>query len=149
MTSLFDSLRLGALDLPNRILMAAMTRARGTRKHVPTEMMVEYYRQRASAGLIISEAIGVSQQGRGWPYATGIWSDEQAAASRGDSRSIQRRADSQLGLRFCPGASAIGSRTRRCDCIWTSVYWQPGSAAEIRSAVATGGKRDEYLVQPR
>ena len=82
MTSLFDSLRLGALDLPNRILMAPMTRARGTREHVPTEMMVEYYRQRASAGLIISEAIGISQQGLGWPYATGIWSAEQVAGWR-------------------------------------------------------------------
>lgn len=82
MTSLFDSVRLGALDLPNRILMAPMTRARGTREHVPTEMMVEYYRQRASAGLIISEAIGISQQGLGWPYATGIWSAEQVAGWR-------------------------------------------------------------------
>ncbi|MHC8319903.1 alkene reductase [Pseudomonas sp. GB2N2] len=82
MTTLFDPLRIGALDLPQRILMAPMTRARGTRDHIPTDMMVEYYRQRASAGLIISEAIGISQQGLGWPYATGLWLDEQVAGWR-------------------------------------------------------------------
>lgn len=82
MPSLFDPIRIGAIDAPNRILMAPMTRARGTREHVPTPMMVDYYRQRASAGLIISEAIGISQQGLGWPYATGIWSPEQIAGWR-------------------------------------------------------------------
>jgi len=76
-TTLFDPLRMGALQLPQRILMAPMTRARGTQDHLPTEIMIEYYRQRADAGLIISEAIGISQQGLGWPYATGIWLDEQ------------------------------------------------------------------------
>ena len=56
--------------------------ARGTRDHIPTEIMVEYYRRRACAGLIISEAIGISQQGLGWPYATGLWLDEQTAGWR-------------------------------------------------------------------
>ena len=77
MPSLFDPIRLGALDLPNRILMAPLTRGRGTRTHVPTPVMAEYYAQRAGAGLIISEATGISQEGLGWPYAPGIWSDEQ------------------------------------------------------------------------
>lgn len=77
MTTLFDSLQLGNLTLPNRILMAPMTRARGTREHVPTPMMAQYYAQRASAGLIISEAIGITQQGLGWAYATGLWSAKQ------------------------------------------------------------------------
>jgi 2,4-dienoyl-CoA reductase-like NADH-dependent reductase (Old Yellow Enzyme family) len=79
MTSLFDPLRLGALELPHRLLMAPMTRARGTRDHLPTEIMVDYYAQRASAGLIISEAIGITQQGLGWAYATGLWSPAQIA----------------------------------------------------------------------
>lgn len=77
MATLFDSLQLGDLTLPNRILMAPMTRARGTREHVPTPMMAQYYAQRASAGLIISEAIGITQQGLGWAYATGLWCAEQ------------------------------------------------------------------------
>jgi 2,4-dienoyl-CoA reductase-like NADH-dependent reductase (Old Yellow Enzyme family) len=82
MPSLFDPIPLGPIAAPNRILMAPMTRARGTREHLPTPMMVDYYAQRASAGLIISEAIGISQQGLGWPYATGIWSAEQIAGWR-------------------------------------------------------------------
>jgi 2,4-dienoyl-CoA reductase-like NADH-dependent reductase (Old Yellow Enzyme family) len=82
MPTLFDPTRLGAIDLPNRILMAPMTRARGTRQHIPTPMMADYYAQRASAGLIITEAIGITQQGLGWPYATGIWSPEQIAGWR-------------------------------------------------------------------
>jgi hypothetical protein len=51
MTSLFDPIRLGAVVAPNRILMAPLTRARSTKDHVPTPMMIDYYRQRAGAGL--------------------------------------------------------------------------------------------------
>ena len=77
MPSLLDPIRLGAIEAPNRILMAPLTRGRATHDHVPTEMMVEYYRQRAGAGLIITEATGISRQGLGWPYAPGIWTDAQ------------------------------------------------------------------------
>ena len=80
--SLFDPIRLGAIEAPNRILMAPLTRGRATREHVPTPIMVEYYTQRASAGLIISEATGISRQGLGWPFAPGLWSTEQVAAWR-------------------------------------------------------------------
>jgi 2,4-dienoyl-CoA reductase-like NADH-dependent reductase (Old Yellow Enzyme family) len=82
MPSLFDPLQLGAIRAANRVLMAPLTRARATRDHVPTPIMADYYRQRASAGLIISEATGISRQGLGWPYAPGLWSDEQVAAWR-------------------------------------------------------------------
>jgi N-ethylmaleimide reductase len=68
MPSLFDPIQLGAIAAPNRILMAPLTRGRATRDHVPTDMMVEYYRQRAGAGLIITEATGISAEGLGWPY---------------------------------------------------------------------------------
>lgn len=77
MPSLFDPVRVGALELPNRIIMAPLTRGRATRDAVPTELMVEYYRQRAGAGLIISEATGMSRQGLGWPHAPGIWNEAQ------------------------------------------------------------------------
>lgn len=80
MTTLFDPVRLGAVTAPNRVLMAPLTRARATRDHVPTPIMADYYRQRASAGLIISEGVGVSQQGLGWPFAAGLWSAEQVEA---------------------------------------------------------------------
>jgi len=77
MPSLFDPIKLGAIDAPNRVLMAPLTRGRATREHVPTELMRTYYAQRAAAGLIISEATGISRQGLGWPYAPGLWTAEQ------------------------------------------------------------------------
>ncbi len=80
MPSLFDPVALGALHAPNRILMAPLTRGRATREHVPTARMATYYAQRASAGLIISEATGITLEGSGWPYAPGLWSDEQVEA---------------------------------------------------------------------
>jgi len=78
--SLFDPIVLGAIQAPNRILMAPLTRGRATRAHVPTPIMADYYAQRASAGLIISEATGISQQGLGWPFAPGLWSKDQTEA---------------------------------------------------------------------
>jgi len=80
MASLFDPITLGDIAAPNRVLMAPLTRGRATQDHVPTPLMIDYYRQRASAGLIISEATGISRQGLGWPYAPGLWNDEQVAA---------------------------------------------------------------------
>lgn len=80
MPSLFDPIRLGAIAAPNRILMAPLTRGRATPDHVPTPIMAEYYAQRAGAGLIITEATGISREGLGWPYAPGIWSAEQVEA---------------------------------------------------------------------
>jgi 2,4-dienoyl-CoA reductase-like NADH-dependent reductase (Old Yellow Enzyme family) len=77
MPSLFDPVRFGAIALPNRILMAPLTRGRATREAVPTPLMAEYYAQRASAGLIITEATGISREGLGWPSAPGLWTDAQ------------------------------------------------------------------------
>ncbi len=71
MPTLFDPVEMGLLMLPNRILMAPLTRARATRDAVPTPVMAEYYSQRAEAGLIISEATGISRIGLGWPFAPG------------------------------------------------------------------------------
>jgi len=80
MPTLFDSIQFGAIAAANRVVMAPLTRGRATRAHVPTELMIDYYRQRASAGLIITEATGISQEGLGWPYAPGLWTDEQVEA---------------------------------------------------------------------
>ncbi len=78
MPILFDPIDLSpALSLPNRILMAPLTRGRATMAAVPTAIMGDYYAQRAGAGLIISEATGISREGLGWPYAPGLWTDEQ------------------------------------------------------------------------
>lgn len=77
MPSLFDSIKLGSIECSNRVLMAPLTRARSDRSAVPNDLMVEYYAQRAGAGLIISEATAISPEGHGWPNAPGIWSEEQ------------------------------------------------------------------------
>ena len=77
MPTLFDPLAIGAIDLANRIVMAPLTRARSGREAVPNELMAAYYAQRASAGLIISEATGISREGLGWPNAPGLWNEEQ------------------------------------------------------------------------
>jgi N-ethylmaleimide reductase len=82
MTTLFDPIKIGRLTCPNRIWMAPLTRGRGTRDHVPTDLMAAYYAQRAAAGLIISEATGISLEGSGWPYAGGLWGEERVARWR-------------------------------------------------------------------
>lgn len=80
MPSLFDPIKVGDLTLPNRIFMAPLTRLRGTSDHVPTPIIGEYYVQRASAGLIISEGIPIDPMGVGYPNVPGLWSAEQVEA---------------------------------------------------------------------
>ncbi|HQQ07158.1 MAG TPA: alkene reductase [Novosphingobium sp.] len=75
--ALFQPISLGAIQAPNRILMAPLTRGRSDPGAVPSAIMAEYYRQRAGAGLIISEAVGISVEGAGWAAAPGIWNDAQ------------------------------------------------------------------------
>ena len=78
MTTLFEPLTLGDLELPNRVIMAPLTRMRSKQPgNVPYGLNAEYYAQRASAGLIISEATQISQQGQGYPATPGIHSPEQ------------------------------------------------------------------------
>jgi len=80
MSSLFDPIRVGDLELPNRVVMAPLTRSRAVGgQRVPNAMMAEYYVQRASAGLILSEATAVTPQGVGYADTPGIWSDAQVA----------------------------------------------------------------------
>ncbi|MDR2091799.1 MAG: alkene reductase [Azoarcus sp.] len=79
MPTLFDPLQLGDLTLPNRIIMSPLTRCRASAGRVPNALMAEYYAQRASAGLILSEATSVTPQGVGYPDSPGIWNDEQIA----------------------------------------------------------------------
>ena len=77
-TSLLQSpLRIGAWDLPNRMIMAPLTRCRASEGRVPNALMAEYYEQRASAGLIITEATSVDPMGVGYPDTPGIWSEAQ------------------------------------------------------------------------
>jgi 2,4-dienoyl-CoA reductase-like NADH-dependent reductase (Old Yellow Enzyme family) len=79
MPTLFDSLQVGPLLLPNRIFMAPLTRSRAGSQRVPNALMAKYYRQRASAGLILSEATSVTPMGVGYANTPGIWSAAQVA----------------------------------------------------------------------
>src|SRR6202051_67566 len=76
---IFSAFRLGPLDLPNRVVMAPMTRNRAGPGNVPTQLNATYYAQRAGAGLIVAEASQVSPQGLGYPATPGIHSAEQVA----------------------------------------------------------------------
>ena len=82
MPALFDPIQLGPLTCPHRIFMAPLTRCRAAAGNLPTELHAEYYRQRASAGLIISEATSVSPRGFGYPNTPGIFTDAQVAGWR-------------------------------------------------------------------
>lgn len=77
MSALLKPLKLGPYILPNRIVMAPLTRARAGEKRIPNELMAHYYSQRASAGLILSEATSVDPMGVGYANTPGIWSEEQ------------------------------------------------------------------------
>jgi N-ethylmaleimide reductase len=82
MNTLFQPLKMGALTLPNRILMAPLTRTRAEDEHVPGSLMAEYYAQRASAGLIIAEATMVMEGNSSFWHEPGIYSDAQIAGWR-------------------------------------------------------------------
>jgi len=88
MPGLLDPLKLGELLLPNRIFMAPLTRCRAGDTRVPNPLMAEYYSQRASAGLILSEATVVSPMGIGYPGTPGVWSDEQVAGWQRVTRAV-------------------------------------------------------------
>src|ERR1700716_4464476 len=81
-TKLFEPYKLGPITLPNRLVMAPLTRNRAVAGLVPNPLAVEYYGQRASAGLLITEASQVSQQGQGYQDTPGIYSKEQVAGWR-------------------------------------------------------------------
>ncbi|WP_199231652.1 alkene reductase [Azospirillum sp. TSO35-2] len=85
---LFTPLRLGAIELPNRVIMAPMTRSRAGAGNCPTELTAEYYAQRASAGLIITEATQVCDTAQGYPNTPGIHTDAQTLAWRAVAEAV-------------------------------------------------------------
>ncbi len=92
MTTLFDPLQLGDITLANRIVMAPLTRMRSKQPgNIPHTLNAEYYAQRASAGLIISEATQISQQGQGYPGTPGIHSPEQVAGWKLVTDAVHRK----------------------------------------------------------
>jgi len=127
MPSLFDPIALGAIAAPNRILMAPLTRGRATRDHVPTQLMIEYYRQRASAGLIISEATGISAEGLGWPYAPGLWSDAQVEVWKPVTAAV-RDAGGRIVAQLWHMGRAVHSSVTGVQPVSSSATATPGQA---------------------
>jgi len=80
--NLTTTMKLGDLTLPNRVIMAPLTRCRAVDDRVPNALMAEYYRQRAGAGLILSQGAAVDPMGVGYPNTPGIWNEEQTAGWR-------------------------------------------------------------------
>jgi N-ethylmaleimide reductase len=93
-SALFEPLQLGALHLPNRFVMAPLTRMRAAPGGMPTPLMADYYGQRASAGLIITEGTAVSPRAHGYPASPGIYTPEQIAAWR----AVTHRVHGMKGL---------------------------------------------------
>lgn len=91
MSQLFSSLKLGEIVMQNRIVMAPLTRCRTGEDRVPNPLMLEYYRQRASAGLILTEATVISPMGIGYPRTPGIYTEEQVEGWRKITTAVQEQ----------------------------------------------------------
>jgi N-ethylmaleimide reductase len=120
-------MRLGALSLPHRIVMAPMTRCRAGAGNVPTELMARYYAQRASAGLILSEATQIAPEGQGYGDTPGIHSDEQVSGWARVTRAVHA-----AGGRIFLQLWHVGRISQR--------RFQPGGALPVApSAIAPAG----------
>ena len=110
MPDLYTPLTIGALDLPNRIIMAPLTRSRATLERVPTPMMTEHYVQRAASGLIIAEATNVVPQSIAWDCAPGIYSREQVEMWAKLVRAVHD-ADGRIALQLWHGGRVACDRS--------------------------------------
>ena len=133
MTTLFDPIQVGDMALANRIVMAPLTRNRAIEGNKPGPLTVEYYRQRASTGLIIAEASQISPMAQGYLDTPGIYSPEQVAAWR-DVTDAVHSAGGRIVIQLwhvgrishsslLPGGAApVSSTARRADAqTYTSV----------------------------
>jgi 2,4-dienoyl-CoA reductase-like NADH-dependent reductase (Old Yellow Enzyme family) len=116
MPNLLDPIQLGDLHLPNRVFMAPLTRLRGTTTHIPTPIMADYYAQRASSGLIISEGTPIDPMGVGYANVPGLWSAEQTEAWKPPPFTTQAvtssRRSGTSAASPTPPSSTVGSPSR-------------------------------------
>ncbi|MEL6229187.1 MAG: alkene reductase [Cyanobacteria bacterium J06627_3] len=91
LAALFQPLQLGAIAISNRIIMAPLTRARSGLSRIPNDLMLEHYSQRASAGLIITEATQISEQAAGWQQTPGIYNADQIAGWQKITEAVHQR----------------------------------------------------------
>lgn len=107
MPTLFDSLRVGDMELDNRIVMAPMTRSRADDEGVQPSYAAEYYRQRASAGLIITEATNISPMAKGYIRTPGIYTSEQIGSWRNVTQAVHARGSKIFMQIFHTGRIAL------------------------------------------
>ena len=161
MPSLFDPIRVGDIELANRIIMAPLTRNRAVAGLKPGELTVEYYRQRASAGLIIAEATQISPMGQGYLDTPGIYSPGQVAAWRQVTDAVHGdggRMFLQLWhvgrishLSLLPqGAQPVSSTARRPDAMtFTADGFAPVSQPRALRDDEIPGLVDDYRIAAR
>ena len=114
MTTLFTPIKIGDLRLPNRIFMSPLTRSRGTEDHLPRpDLMAKYYRQRATAGLILSEAIPVDPMGVGYARVPGIWSKPQVEAWKPITAAVHAEGATIFGQLWHVGRISLGLQIRK------------------------------------
>lgn len=128
MPGLFDPIRLGALDLPNRMIMAPMTRSRAAADGVPQPYVAEYYAQRSTAGLIVSEAIYVSPMAKGYVRTPGLVTPEHIAGWRKVTDAVRAKGGRIFAQLYHTGRVALPD-------------WLPGYAAPVApSAIKLNGQ---------
>lgn len=132
MTTLFDPLQVGALHLPNRVVMAPLTRNRAP-DAIPTPLMADYYAQRASAGLLISEATAISHQGQGYADVPGLYGTEQLDGWKRVTDAVHRK-----GGRIACQLWHVGRVSH--------VALQPGGQKPVAPS-AIAAKTKTYLIQ--
>ena len=144
---LFTADKFGAIEVSNRVIMAPLTRMRAVTGDVPNELAIEYYSQRASAGLIISEATQISPLGKGYPATPGIYSDAQVVGWKKITEAVHakggkiiaqlwhvgRISDSSLhpeqGLPVAPSAIAPSGKVFKAD--WSMAPFETPRAMDL------------------
>lgn len=107
MSTLFDPIKVGDIELDNRVIMAPMTRSRASDEGVQPSFVAEYYRQRASAGLIITEATNISPMAKGYVRTPGIYTPEQVESWRGVTDAVHARGGKIFMQLFHTGRIAL------------------------------------------
>lgn len=135
---LFDPIDLGALKLKNRIVMAPLTRSRAVEGQVPTPLAVEYYAQRASVGLIISEATQISRQGQGYPNTPGIFTEAQVQGWKAVTDAVHAKGGLMVAQLWHVGRVSIAA------------YQPDGRPAVGPSAIAAEGQamKEDFTMVP-
>ncbi|MCA3717021.1 MAG: alkene reductase [Brevundimonas sp.] len=135
---LFDPIDLGALKLKNRIVMAPLTRSRAIAGQVPTPLAPEYYGQRASVGLIISEATQISRSGQGYPDTPGIFTEAQVQGWKAVTEAVHARGGLIVAQLWHVGRVSIAA------------YQPDGRPAVAPSAIAAEGNamKEDFTMVP-